>query len=253
MNEVAYWIKEEDEKELQTFNYWNDSEVEKSKAWFVKDKENSLKFYSFLKEKKLLDEYKNIEPFIKKQGNNLEVADLACGTGWASSLISKLSEVKKIYCVEFSKHRLIDLLPKTVEILGGLSNKIFPCYGSFYDCKITSNSIDIVFLSQAFHHADTPILLAAETKRILKKGGKVIMIGEKTITNLFIIKRYLKHLFKTGKIIPSLRDLLPKDELKGDNHFPNQTYDFIWGGLGLEKIYSKNFSHGISAYVFEKT
>ena len=137
-------------------------------------------------------------------------------------------------------------------MLEGKKNKIYRCFGSFYDCKIDPATVDIVYLSQAFHHADKPILLATECKRILKKGGKVIIIGEKTITKRFLVVRYLKNLLKNRKIVPTLRDLLPKDLVKGNNHFPAETYDFIWGGLDFKWLYSNNFSSGMSVYVFEK-
>ena len=252
MNKVQYWLQPKEANDLSTFNYWNNLEEEKKKSFYVKNELAAIELNNYLEKKKYLEQFYDVEKFIKNQGSNLTVADLACGIGWTSSLISKLDQVKRIYSVEFSEHRLVELFPKTIEILEGINNKIYPCYGSFYDCNIESNSVDIVFLSQAFHHADKPILLAAECKRILKKGGKAILIGEKTITNRYLVKRYIKFLLKARKLIPTLRDLLPKDTEKGDNHFPEETYNFIWGGLDFEKLYIKNFISGMSVYVFEK-
>ncbi len=252
MNNVDYWLKPEDANCLSTFSYWNNLEEERKKSWYVKNESAAIELNKYLEKKKYFEQFHDVEKFIKDQGSNLTVADLACGTGWTSSLISKLNEVNKIYSVEFSEHRLVELLPKTIEILKGINKKIYPCYGSFYDCKIESRTVDIVFLSQAFHHADKPIMLAAECKRILKKGGKAILIGEKTISDLYLLKRYIKFLIRDRKLIPTLNDLLPKDAEKGDNNYPEETYNFIWGGLDFEKLYAKKFLSGMSVYVFEK-
>lgn len=252
MNKVEYWLKPEDANCLSTFNYWNNLEEERKKPWYVKNKSASIELNNYLEKKQYFKQFYDVEKFIKNQGSNLTVADLACGTGWTSSLISKIDQVIKIYSVEFSEHRLVELFPETIKILEGISNKIYPCFGSFYDCNIESSSVDIVFLSQAFHHADKPILLATECKRILKKGGKTILIGETTISDTYLFVRYLKNLIKNRKVIPTLSDLLPKDLMKGDNHFPSETYNFIWEGLDFKKIHRKDFSSGMSVYVFEK-
>jgi len=43
---------------------------------------------------------------------------------------------------------------------------------------LENNSVDFIFLCQAFHHADDPEKLIYEIRRVLKPDGIVIIIGE---------------------------------------------------------------------------
>ena len=69
MNKTEFWIKTSEEKDLNTFDYWNDVNKEKVKQWWIKEEEenNSKTLINYLSEKKLLDEYNTIEPFIKNE------------------------------------------------------------------------------------------------------------------------------------------------------------------------------------------
>lgn len=56
-------------------------------------------------------------------------------------------------------------------MFNGNPQKIGRYLGSFYSLKFPDNSIDVVLLAQAFHHAHHPLRLLKEMDRVLRVGG----------------------------------------------------------------------------------
>ena len=191
MRDVVSQITEKQLENIYTSEYWNDINEEKKKEWWIEDG-NYKRCLNFLNQS-LMTEYKSSETFINNyNGDNIKVADLAAGIGWTSVLISKLKKVKEVHSVEISKHRIGILFENSVKMLLGEENKLFRYLGSFYDLKFGDNSIDIVYMSQAFHHADAPLKLLYECDRVLKDNGRIILVGEHYIG----IKRILIRVYR---------------------------------------------------------
>ena len=105
--------------------------------------------------------------------------DLACGNLWATAHVLRTQpQVKTMTCVDFSFHRLTKLGPKVIDAYKIPANNITLAHGSFYEIKREDNSFDFAILSQAFHHADDPLRLLGELRRVLKPNGIAIIIGE---------------------------------------------------------------------------
>ncbi len=83
-------------------------------------------------------------------------------------MLSKESKVSEVVTIEFSRHRLDILFPYSIDMLQGKPEKIKRYMGSFNDIQLKSNEFDIVFMAQAFHHADRPLALLSEIDRILR-------------------------------------------------------------------------------------
>jgi len=101
----------------------------------------------------------------------LTVADLGAGEGTLSQLLAKNS--KKVIAIDNS--------PKMVEFGRQLARKhgfknLEYRLGDLEDPPITEGSIDLAFFSQALHHAIQPARAMASAFRMLKKGGRVIIL-----------------------------------------------------------------------------
>ena len=145
-------------------------------------------------------------------------------------------------CVEFSKHRISKIAPRLLNHYKINPNKIELYYGSFYNLKIEDNSLDVVILCQAFHHAEFPNQLLIEIKRVLKQNGKLLIIGEHYFHILEISKRIIKHFIKwlinykqirtKSKFFPNWRYLFPPSKEKGDIHYSKSQYRIIFSNNG---------------------
>jgi ArsR family transcriptional regulator len=101
----------------------------------------------------------------------LTVADLGAGEGTLSQLLAK--KARKVIA--------IDNAPKMVEFGSALAKKhgfknLEYRLGDIEDPPIDNNSIDLAIFSQALHHAIHPERAIAAAHRILKKGGRIVIL-----------------------------------------------------------------------------
>lgn len=101
----------------------------------------------------------------------LVVADLGAGEGTLSQLLAK--KARKVIA--------IDNAPKMVEFGSQLAKKhgfknLEYRLGDIQDPPIEKNSIDLAIFSQALHHAIHPERAIAAAHRLLKKGGRVVVL-----------------------------------------------------------------------------
>jgi ArsR family transcriptional regulator len=99
------------------------------------------------------------------------VADLGAGEGTLSQLLAQRA-----------KHVIaVDISPKMVEFgqhlaqQHDLPNLEFRL-GEIEAVPIADSTVDLAILSQALHHAEEPLKALAEAKRILKKGGRLLIL-----------------------------------------------------------------------------
>lgn len=234
MNPIKVWISDEDLADIYTSAYWNDIEKERSKQWWIADGEYEP-CRRYLETSGLLEEYRLAENLIKESGlAGLTVVDLAAGTGWASALLTKLACVSSVVAVEISKHRLDSLFEHSFEMLGGEESKVTRCLGSFYDLKIAPETVDVVFMSQAFHHADRPFELLGQCDRVLKPGGLILLAGEHRISPAKLAARFLLFVSKNRRFPESFQEIFPTDPVLGDHYYRKSDYYFFFGAFGHE-------------------
>jgi SAM-dependent methyltransferase len=250
MRKVINWITDEELKKIYTQEYWNNVELEKTKEFWIENGnyEVCLKHLN----RYLISEYEHSEKYIKDYGrDNIKVADLASGIGWTSTLISKIDKVKEVHSVEISKHRIGILFEECIKMLSGDEEKLFRYLGSFYDLKFESETMDILYLSQAFHHADAPIKLLVECERVLKKKGRIILVGEHFISLKMIIRRFISNFVKNKNIKFNFYELFPPDNILGDHYYRVSDYFFMFNSLGFSLKYEK-LKNGTVIYVADK-
>ncbi len=200
-----------------------------------------------------MEDYEIAQIYVSNMaGSRLAVADLASGIGWTSSLLSKLPNVGKVHAVEISQHRLELLFPQAVRMFGGDWAKITRNLGSFYELRFADSSLDVVFLSSAFHHAEKPLRLLTEIDRVLKPGGRLILIGETHISHWSVARRVAKMLLTQGKLTTNFFELFPPDDELGDHYYRDSDYHFFAQMLGYKVLKYSVQRRNTAVVVLEK-
>jgi ArsR family transcriptional regulator len=101
----------------------------------------------------------------------LTIVDLGAGEGTLSQLLAK--NARKVIAVDNS--------PKMVEFGSELAKKhgvknLEYRLGDLEDPPIAKESVDLVLLSQALHHAIKPERAIESAHRILKKNGRIVVL-----------------------------------------------------------------------------
>ncbi len=231
------WLSDEEQANIYSASFWNDIEQEKKKEWWIADG-NYQRCMAYLERSGLLHEYCEAEKVVAAfPGDSLKIADLAAGIGWTSALLSKLPNVSEVHAVEISRHRLGDLCEHSVRMMHGNEDKLYRHLGSFYDLQFDNDSLDLLFLSQGFHHANRPLSLLVECDRVLKEGGKILLIGEPNMGVKTIIRRIMKLLIKERRLVTAFSELFPPDHETGDHYYSASNYRFMFGIMGYELRY----------------
>ena len=268
--EFQEWITRSEIKRSKYSKYWSDEELEKSKEWYVLNG-NFEKMETYLKKSGLLRQLEEIiERLRGRFGRELQGtgADLAAGTLWAVPHLIKSEKVRKIYCVEYSRHRLLKIGPKVLKHYGVPKDKVILALGSFYKLKLPDNSLDFVLMSSAFHHADDPNALLTEIRRVLKPGGVVVIIGEhireatlgtyiknvlKFLISLTVPARIQYRLFGTSfhvtELVPDPDKLFPLDPVVGDRFYTYQQYRGMFSSHGFNVEHLKDDASGFQAFI----
>jgi ubiquinone/menaquinone biosynthesis C-methylase UbiE len=99
------------------------------------------------------------------------VADLGAGEGLLSELLAR--RAKKVIAVDNSE-KIVEF-GKAKAKKNGLKNLEFR-QGDLQSPPIEPDSVDLVILSQALHHAEVPAEAIAAAHRILKSGGQIMIL-----------------------------------------------------------------------------
>jgi ubiquinone/menaquinone biosynthesis C-methylase UbiE len=112
-----------------------------------------------------------IGPLLAQLVPHVVVADLGAGEGWLSQLLARRAE--KVIAVDNS--------PKMVAFgraeakKKGIANLEYRL-GDLAAPPIPASSVDMVILSQALHHAANPQQAVAAAAKLLRKGGRLIVL-----------------------------------------------------------------------------
>ena len=107
----------------------------------------------------------------------VRIADLGAGEGALSQLLARQAEF--VHCVDNS--------PRMVQVGRALARKqgirnLDYVLGDIEKVPLKDGSVDVVLLSQALHHAENPRQALAEAHRILRPGGRVLILDLKAHT-----------------------------------------------------------------------
>lgn len=100
------------------------------------------------------------------------VVDLGAGEGALTLLLARTC--RKVIAVDLSP-RMLHLLREAAE-RGGVQSRIQVVEGDLEALPLADGVGDVVFLSQALHHAAEPVQALREAARILKPGGTLVLL-----------------------------------------------------------------------------
>lgn len=104
----------------------------------------------------------------------MAVADVGAGTGLYTRLFAKAVGAKgKVYAVDISKN-FIDNILRTARERG--LNNVDGIVNSQTDTKLSAASVDLVFMSDTYHHFEQPGPILDSVRRALKPGGTLVVI-----------------------------------------------------------------------------
>jgi len=247
--EVRIWAESSGAEDTQ-FAYWNDEEIESAKAWNVAEGKGLANQERHVQQSGLLDLLRLAVRTACDGGAGLgrAGADLACGTAWAVPHLLEDSGIERIFCVEYSRHRLLKLAPVVLRHYDIPRDRVVLCLGSFYDLRIDSGALDFVLLAEALHHAGDPLRLLAEVRRVLSRDGVVIVIGEHIVPSLprlygahaarWLVSRTVPAAIQRklrGKTINrpralwcGVRELLAPNPITGDHYYRDSDYERLF-------------------------
>lgn len=238
-------------------DYWNDETAEREKPFWILDGD-FVKMERYLSSIKLVQQLEECVAAARQQwGRELRGTgcDLAAGTLWAEPHLLRLGSVDKIYCVEYSRHRLTEIGPAVLEHYGVPPEKIVLALGDFHRMQLTGAALDFVFMSAAFHHSDHPDQLLQEIRRVLKPDGLAIFIGEHiadvrwkhylTQPIKFLVARLMPKdlqrriwgvVFDTNSKLPNEKERLVTDDELGDHFYTKRQYQDMFSRAGFSHI-----------------
>jgi SAM-dependent methyltransferase len=101
----------------------------------------------------------------------LDVADVGCGEGYLT--IETARWARRVVAIDRSR-KVLDRA-RALAKRRGVSNIAWK-RGEIESLPLEAESIDLVLLSQALHHASDPVRAIAEAARVLRPGGRVLVL-----------------------------------------------------------------------------
>jgi SAM-dependent methyltransferase len=269
---IERWLSDAEIAEVEYSTYWNDEDQERQKPFYVLDGDFA-KMERYLEATELPRDLQTCAAVLRNEfGRSLAGVgvDLAAGNLWAVPHLLKLGSVDKLYCVEYSFHRLAKIGPRVLEHYGVPPAKIVLARGSFYDLHLADRSVDFVLLSQTFHHADRPGELLKEIRRVLKSSGVVIIIGEHNVREW---RERIKHAvkFSISAFLPfAVQEKLfgrsfqvdisrgqtlgtLSDSILGDHLYTVRAYHQMFSSCGFKARRIRNRSTNYQSFVLTRT
>jgi ArsR family transcriptional regulator len=100
------------------------------------------------------------------------VADIGCGEGDLTLLLARFA--KRVTAVDLSAQMLRVVQERSKE--AGVSRRVTVEKGDLEKLPLKAGSMDAVFVSQVLHHAARPAAALGEAARILKRGGRLVLL-----------------------------------------------------------------------------
>ena len=101
----------------------------------------------------------------------LDIADLGSGEGLVGELLAR--NARKVICVDNSKY-IVDFGQRKAE-KNGVKNLEFR-HGDIENPPIRAKTVDVALFSQALHHAEHPQAALTSAYKILRPGGRLIIL-----------------------------------------------------------------------------
>lgn len=109
-----------------------------------------------------------------KPGPGMRVADIGAGTGLFTILFAeKVGAKGRVYAVDISDNFISNILQRGKQ--QGLGN-IEGIVNTQRDTKLAPGSVDLVFMSDTYHHFEYPKAMLRSIRQALTPGGRMVVI-----------------------------------------------------------------------------
>ena len=102
--------------------------------------------------------------------------DLGSGVGTVATIVSRLSEVEKVYAVEYSEQFVLKSMPAVFKHFKADETKIVRVVGDFNKFQLPDASVSLIVEVDSLHHAEDIDLTLKECWRVLKPGGVILSV-----------------------------------------------------------------------------
>jgi demethylmenaquinone methyltransferase/2-methoxy-6-polyprenyl-1,4-benzoquinol methylase len=148
-----------------------------------------------------------------------EVLDVACGTG-DLAMAFYLANVKSVIGIDFTKAMLDLAIAKANDSKFDIDYR----QGDAMQLDVPSNSVDVVSIAFGIRNVQHPHKAFAEFYRVLRKGGRLIVLEFSTPNNPII--RFFNN-FYTKKLMPITATLIARDTSGAYRYLPKSVESFI--------------------------
>jgi len=112
----------------------------------------------------------------------MSVADIGAGSGFFTRLIAeRVAPSGQVYGVDIAES-LVDHMAEKADAMG--IDNFHAVLGGERSPRLDSNSVDAVYIMDAYHHFAYPAEMLAEIKRALRPGGELLLIEYERIEGL---------------------------------------------------------------------
>lgn len=134
-----------------------------------------IKRYTYVSPEQIL-EVLRLNPLVWDSFGGVGI-DLGGGVGCVSSAVACSRRVERVYCLELVENAVRMCQPL---ILDGLRRehreKIVSVIGDFDCLELEDDSLDFAVMWDSFHHSANPVATLLEVRRVLKPGGRLVLI-----------------------------------------------------------------------------
>lgn len=248
------WLSQSEN--LEYSDYWNDEMQEMEKVWWVLDGDFS-RMENHLTDIHAVSQLESCvlaaQRFFARSICGIGV-DLAAGNLWATRHLLRRG-AQKVISVEYSRHRLLKLGNAVLEHYGISPEHVMLVLGDIHHLHLPDSSLDYVFMSQAFHHSETPNRLLIEIQRVIKPQGLVIIIGEHILSPTlftyllqplkFVVSRLISvgtqqkmfgHTIQGTDLWFGQSDFVGKDDILGDHYYTDSQYKRLFYRHAFEYV-----------------
>ena len=218
--------------------YWNSEEEERGK-------DVSVTARAALESSKLADAYDHFTRLVSLTGGiepNAKVLSIACGSCWLEARAFCDFDFHHLTGLDYSKHRITKLAPVVLKNYGIDQYQFDLIPSDLFEYDFQGSKFDVIILNQAFHHFEDPQALLDVISSVAMPDGLIFITGEHYFSptrRLFtLFKYYLKYSINyrgrrpTMPLFPKYQDLFPSCPVKGDNHYPDNLYEYYAESIG---------------------
>lgn len=181
-----------------SYNYWNNIEIEKTKAYWIED-ESDLKLVYFIQSETNLQRcFQDAVAFSMQfdGGGCGRILDVGAGVAWTSALVSQIPSVQQVIATDYSRHRLLRIAPIVFKQLNGNRLKFDTLLGNFLDIKFEDRYFDVIIFCQSLYMFKDLRVVMEKVRSLLVPDGILIVACERITRSytIFSPKFYLRKL-----------------------------------------------------------